>query len=153
MSNTMLGSMTEAHLRVRNFLNGKFGTEMPDALYTFDLDECIDASLTEAGVLLEQDKDFWLFELNIGRGRRAGPSEVSPRRYPGELDLAFFTKKPRDLVKYTGMVEAVANWLQDRTIDGIRFRTFTPVTPPVDIHGFTSYNGVINFEFEISMTR
>lgn len=153
MSNTMLSSMTEAHLRVRTFLNEKFGVEMPDALYTFDLDECIDASLTEAGVLLEQDKDFWLFELNIGRGRRAGPSVVSPRRYQGELDLVFFTKKPRDLVKYTGKLEEAANWLQDQTINGIRFRTFTPVNPPVDIHGFTSYNGVINFDFDIYLTR
>jgi hypothetical protein len=152
MSNTMLSSMTESHLRVRSYLNDKFAAEKPDALYTFDLDECIDASLAESGVLLEQDQDFWLFELNIERGRRAGPSVVSPRRYRGELDLAFFTKKPRDQVKYTGMLEAVADWLQDQTINGIRFRTFNP-TSPVDIHGFTSYNGVIVFEFDIYLTR
>lgn len=152
MSNTMLPSMTEVHARLRSYLYQKFEQELPGALFTFSLDEALDASVADCGVLLEQDEDFWLFELHIERGRRAGPSAVAPRRYTGELDLAFFTKAPRDMVKYTGMLEAVANWLQDQTINGIRFRTFIPVSP-VAIHGFTSYSGVINFEFEIYLTR
>lgn len=152
MSNTMLTSMTEVHARVRDHLYAQFDALMPNALYTFDLDTAIDAGNGDAGPLLAQDDDFWLFELHIERGRRAGPSEVSPRRYTGELDVAFFTKAPRDTVRHTGTLEAVANWLQDQTINGVRFRTFIPVAP-VSIHGFTSYSGVINFGFEINLTR
>ncbi|MNY26489.1 hypothetical protein D3C86_1603420 [compost metagenome] len=55
-------------------------------------------------------------------------------------------------VLYGQQVEAVADWFQDRTVDGMRFRTFLP-TPAVPLRGFTTYNGVIDFEFEINLTR
>jgi hypothetical protein len=47
-------------------------------------------------------------------------------------------------------MEAVANWFQDQTISGIRFRGYLP-TPAIPLHGFTAYNGVINLEFEITL--
>lgn len=147
--NTMLSSMTEVEERIRNYVHSKVTPEM---LYAFDLTECEDTSDNGAGVLVEQNKDFWLFEIVIDNGKRAGPGQHSPRRYYGSLDLAFFTKAARDKVKFTRMLEDVANWFQDQTIDGIRLRTFIP-SSTVPIHGFTAYNGVINLEFEINLSR
>lgn len=147
--NTMLSSLTELEVRVRNYIASKVTPEM---LYAFDFIEGLDLSDNDEGVLLEQDSDFWMFELDIQRTRRAGPSRVSPRKVYGSLDIAIFTKAPRDKVKFNTLLEGVANWFQDETVDGIRFRTYLP-TPPVPMHGFTSYNGVINFEFEIALSR
>lgn len=147
--NTMLSSLTDLEARVRDYILTKVTPEM---LYAFDFVEGQDLSENDAGVLLEQNQDFWLFELNIVRTGRAGPSRVSPRRAWGELDIAIFTKAPRDKVKFNTLLEGVANWFQDETVDGIRFRTFLP-TSTVPMHGFTSYNGVINFEFEIALSR
>lgn len=150
--NTMLNSASELELRFRKYAREKMAEFRPADLFTFDLDEGVDAGPMDAGAVLEQDEDFWLLELAIGTGRRAGPGWVSPRRYWGELSLALFTKKPRDKVLYTGMLESMANWFQDQTIEGIRFRTYIP-TQTVPMRGFTSYNGVINFEFEINLMR
>lgn len=147
--NTMLSSLTELEVRVRNYVVSKVSPEM---LYAFDFVEGQDLSDNDAGVLLEQDADFWMFELDVQGTGRAGPSRVSPRRVRGALDISIFTKSPRDKVKFNTLLEGVANWFQDETVDGIRFRTFLP-TPAVPMHGFTSYNGVINFEFEIALSR
>lgn len=144
--NTQSDSLKDGEIRIRNYVHGKVTSDM---LYAFDFTEGTDVSVNEVGVLLEQDQDFWLFEPRIARTGRAGPSWVSPRRAYGELDVTLFTKAPRDKVKFTGKVESVADWFQDQTISGIRFRTFTP-TDPVAMHGFTAYSGVINYEFEIN---
>jgi hypothetical protein len=149
MSNFMLGSLTELDTRVRDFLRTKV---TPDMLYGYDFVEGLDVSVNDAGALLEQDKDFWLFELNVDQVGRAGPSQVAPRRVQGSLDISLFTKAPRDKVKYGRKVEAVANWFQDQTINGIRFRTFVPVAP-APLQGFTAYGGVTNIEFEIYVQR
>lgn len=149
MSNFMLGSLTELDTRFRDWLLTKV---TPDMRYGYDFVEGLDVSVNDAGVLLQQDNDFWLFELDIDGVGRAGPSQVAPRRVSGRLDVSLFTKGPRDKVKYGRKVEAVANWFQDQTINGIRFRTFTPV-PPAPLHGFTAYGGVTNIEFEIYVQR
>lgn len=149
MTDFMLASLTDLDVRFRNWLRTQV---TPDMLYGYDFVEGLDVSVNDAGVLLEQDKDFWLFELNIEDTRRAGPSQVAPRRIAGSLDVSLFTKAPRDKVKYGRKVDTVAEWFQDRTVDGIRFRTFTPV-PPAALHGFTAYGGVTNIEFEIYVQR
>ena len=149
MTDFMLGSLTELDTRFRDWLRTKV---TPDMLYGYDFTEGLDVSVNDAGALLEQDKDFWLFELNINDTGRAGPSEVAPRRVLGSLDVSLFTKAPRDKVKYGRKVDTVAEWFQDRTINGIRFRTFTP-TPPAPLHGFTAYGGVTNIMFEIYVQR
>ncbi|QYW06471.1 hypothetical protein uan_059 [Pseudomonas phage UAntarctica] len=147
--NTMLSSLTEVETRVRSYIRSKVTPEM---LYAFDFVEGLDLSDNDAGVLLEQDKDFWMMEITIERTGRAGPSRVSPRRVQATLDIAIFTKAPRDKVKFNTLLEGVANWFQDETVDGMRFRTYLP-TSTVPMHGFTSYNGVINFDFEIALSR
>lgn len=149
MSDFMLGSLTELDTRFRDWLRTKV---TPDMRYAFDFVEGLDVSVNDAGALLEQNNDFWLFELNIDDTGRAGPSQVAPRRAVGSLDVSLFTKSPRDKVKYGRKVDTVAEWFQDRTINGIRFRTFAPV-PPAALHGFTAYGGVTNIEFEIYVQR
>lgn len=149
MTDFMLGSLTELDTRFRNWLRTKV---TPDMLYGYDFTEGLDVSANDAGVLLEQNNDFWLFELSINDTGRAGPSHVAPRRVEASLDVSIFTKAPRDKVKYGRMVDTVSEWFQDRTIDGMRFRTFTPV-PPAPLHGFTAYGGVTNIMFEIYVQR
>lgn len=141
-------SMVAAEKLFRDYVYSKVSPEM---LYAFDFAEGTDVSSNAVGALLEQDNDFWLFEWYIDDVGRAGPSRVSPRRYWGTLDISVFTKAPRDKVKFTGMLENVANWFQDETVSGIRFRTFLP-TPAAPLKGFTSYSGVINFDFETPPT-
>lgn len=141
-------SMVAAEKLFRDYVYSKVSPEM---LYAFDFAEGTDVSSNAVGALLEQDTDFWLFEWYIDDVGRAGPSRVSPRRYWGTLDISVFTKAPRDKVKFTGMLENVANWFQDETVSGIRFRTFLP-TPAAPLKGFTSYSGVINFDFETPPT-
>ena len=142
-------SMNEAEKMFRDHVYAKAPA---DLLYAFDFAEGIDVSSNAVGPLMEQDDDFWLFEWYIDTVGRAGPSTTSPRRYWGTLDISVLTKAPRDKVKFTGMLESVANWFQDETVSGIRFRTFLP-TPAAPLKGFTSYSGVINFEFETSPTK
>lgn len=150
--NTMSDSVVHAEVRFRKFAQAQMALQRPNEIYTFDLEEGIDASPEGVGAVFDQNENFWLLQFNIATGGRAGPGVVSPRRYWGELDLSVFVKGPRDRIRYTGMLENLAGWFRDQTIEGIRFRTFIP-TPPAAIRGFTSYNGVINFEFEISPTR
>lgn len=145
----MPDSMVAAEKLIRDYIFTKVSNDM---LYAFDFNEGLDVSSNAAGCLLEQDEDFWLFEWYIDRTGRAGPSVASPRRCWGSLDISLLTKAPRDKMKFTGMLEPVADWFQDETISGVRFRTFLP-TPAAPLKGFTSYAGVINFEFETPQTR
>lgn len=149
MSNFMLASLTDLEVRLRKYVDSKV---TPDMLYAFDFVEGWDCSENNAGQLMDQNADFYMFEANLDNTGRAGPSWVSPGRAWGQLDLSIFTKAPRDKVKYSRLLEAVAGWFMDDTVDGIRFRSFLP-TPPAPVNGFTSYNGVINFEFEIAYNR
>lgn len=144
--NTQLSSQTELEIRFRNYVDGKVS---PQTRYAYDLAEGLDLSDNKSGDLFKQNNDFVLFELGITDVRRAGPSVVSPTRVWGTLDLSLFTKATRDKVTFGGELEAFANWFQNETISGIRFREYVP-TSVVPLHGFTSYNGVINFEFEIA---
>lgn len=150
--NTMSDSLVHAETRFRIFAMATMAAAYPDALFTFDLEEGVDACPRSVGAVFDQDEDFWLLQFNIETGNRAGPGTASPHRYWGELDIALFVKGPRDKIRYTGMLENLADAFHSRTIEGIRFRTFIP-TPPAPVRGFTSYNGVINFEFEISLAR
>ncbi|WP_443699593.1 hypothetical protein [Pseudomonas sp.] len=144
--NTQLSSQMELEVRFRNYVDDKVPADMR---YAYVLEEGMDLGATRAGMLFQQNKEFYLFELVIDDVNLAGPSVVSPTRVWGTLDLTLFTKAPRDKVEFGTKLEQVANWFQRSTISGIRFRTYMPTTV-VPLHGFTSYNGVINFEFEIA---
>lgn len=139
-------SLVEAEVRIRKYVASQAATGM---LYGFDFEEGFDFSLQDVGSLLEQENDFWLFECHVMRTGRAGPGQNSPRRAWCEMDITLFTKQARDKIRFTSQVEAVSNWFADKTIDGIRFRSFEP-TPATPLHGFTAYGGVINYQFEIA---
>lgn len=149
MTDFMPESIADMEVRIRSYIDSKV---TPDMLYAFDFIEGWDCGAREVGLLLEQNDEFYMFETSLNRTGRAGPSWVSPGRGWGTLDISIFTKQPRDKVKYTRLLEIVAGWFMDDTVDGIRFRSFLP-TPPAPVNGFTSYNGVINFEFEIAYNR
>lgn len=142
-------SITDMEVRLRTYIDSKV---TPDMLYAFDFVEGWDCSNNNAGLLMEQNADFYMFETSLDRTGRAGPSWVSPGRGWGTLDIAIFTKQPRDKVTYSKALETIAGWFIDETVNGIRFRSYLP-TPPAPVNGFTSYNGVINFEFEIAYNR
>jgi len=145
----MLSSAMACEKVIREYVRSRIAAGVP---YAYEMEEGLDLSELGVGELFKQSMDFWLFEVSYEAVRRAGPGHEAPRRYWGTLDLSLFTQAPRDKVRYGTQLEEVANWFQDSTINGIRFRSFVP-TPAVPIRGFTSYNGVINFEFEINIAR
>lgn len=149
MTDFMPESLTDMEIRLRTYIDSKVPPEM---LYAYDFIEGLDCSDNNVGLLMEQNAEFYMFETSISGTGRAGPSWVSPGRAAGTLDISIFTKAPRDKVKYSRLLETVAGWFMDDTVNGIRFRSYLP-TPPAPVNGFTSYNGVINFEFEIAYNR
>lgn len=146
---SMLNDAADFLTRTRDVV---FANAPANMLFTFDQDEFVDMSAQQAGPLLRQDNDFWLFETEIDDTRRAGPSMVSPTRCYGSLLIKLYSKRPRDEVRGLRALEEVADWFADRTIQGIRFRTFLPLTTGKE-SGFTSYRGVITTDFEIRPKR
>lgn len=119
----------------------------PDYSYSFDPLEAMDMSSKAKGPLHNQNSDFLYFEHTLIRSFRVGPTKVAPTRYQGELYISYMTKKPFSL-NNVKIIEQVANWFSEQTVDGIRFRTFTPYPVGKD-RGFTTYQGVVPFDFEL----
>lgn len=142
-------SINDMEVRLRSYIDSKVS---PGQLYAFDFLEGWDCSDNKVGLLMEQNEDFHMFEISLDRTGRAGPSWVSPGRGWGTLDLSIFTKCRGNKVKYSKDLEIIAGWFMDETVNGIRFRSYLP-TPPAPVNGFTSHNGVINFDFEIAYNR
>lgn len=115
--------------------------------YTFDVFTFEDASALGYGDLTKQDAAFLLFTSEIMNSRRAGPSLVSPTRYYADLRIEYRTKTPKTLADCR-ILESVANEFAEKTVGGIRFRTFTPM-PARKSEGFIVYSGIIDFDFEI----
>lgn len=115
--------------------------------YTIDPLEAMDMSDFGSGPLYDQNSDFLTFEHVIINSFRVGPTKVAPTRYQGDLIISYNTKKPYQ-PNNGKILEQAAKWFQEQTVDGIRFRTFTPYPVGKD-RGFTSYTGVIPFDFEL----
>lgn len=115
--------------------------------YTIDPLEAMDMSGLGSGPLYDQNNDFLTFEYVIINSFRVGPTKVSPTRYQGDLIITYNTKQPYQ-PNNGKILEQAANWFHEQTVDGIRFRTFTPY-PVGKERGFTSYAGVIPFDFEL----
>lgn len=120
----------------------------PTLRYAFDFTEDTDVGDTAAGPLFKQDQDFLLLETEVEQSERAGPSVASPLRYYGSLYVSAMTKTSGKDLTHLRNLEDFSAWYADKTIRGIRFRTFTPTGNP-RLMGFTAYTGVINFDFEI----
>lgn len=120
----------------------------PTLRYAFDFTEDTDVGDTAAGPLFKQDQDFLLLETEVEQSERAGPSVASPLRYYGSLYVSVLSKSSGKDLTHLRNLEDFSAWYADKTIRGIRFRTFTPTGNP-RLLGFTAYTGVINFDFEI----
>ena len=114
---------------------------------TFDQDTMEDVTSRALGDLTRQDSSFIHFHVEMLNSRRVGPTQHAPTRYFADLYIGYFTKNP-STIKDVKLQEQIANWFAEQTIDGVRFRTFTPF-PKSKEHGFTQYLGVIDFDFEL----
>lgn len=139
----MRKSFVDAHIAVQDHV---FSLGLDDP-FSFNLDTAEDNSAKGLGVLTHQNDPFFLFDVELLDSYRAGPSFVSPTRYPGVLTIAYLTKEPSTVLSYKRL-EKVAKEFWEQTISGVRFRTFTP-HPTNDVEGFTSYAGEMNFDFEL----
>ena len=120
--------------------------------FCFGLGDDTDAGQTAAGPLFKQDGDFFMFEAEIVDVERAGPSRSSPFRCFGTLGFSLMTKNSSRELHHRKLLEQTARWFADKTIRGIRFRSFLPVST-TQLIGFTSYSGVINFDFEMTQEQ
>lgn len=141
----MKASITEALIHCREAV---FDSVDPGTRFAFGLADDTDAGNTAAGPLFKQDRDFFLFEFDVDTTRRAGPGVNSPTRCWGTLAISLQTKDQGREIRFMRQLEQAASWFAEKTVRGIRFRTFTPL-PRSRLIGFTSYQGVINFDFEM----
>lgn len=137
--------IADAHAAIREIA---IDLAAPTLRYAFDFSEDTDVGLLAAGPLFKQDGDFLLLESVVEQGGRAGPSLASPLRYAGSLFLSVMTKDSGKDLSHLRNLEDFSSWYADKTIRGIRFRTFIPTGNP-RLMGFMSFTGVINFEFEL----
>lgn len=136
-------SVTDAYVVIRRKANSLTLTKD----YTFDVNTF--NSVTDPYVkLVEEDNSFFSFHHEILNSYRAGPSLVSPTRYMGDLRIELWDKEGLDEMSAYKELEEVANEFAESTIEGIRFRTFTPM-PTRTTEGFTIYSGIIDFDFEL----
>ncbi len=142
----MKTSITEALIDCREVV---FDNATAGMRFAFGLADDTDAGDTASGPLFKQDLDFALFEFDVDSSRRAGPGTFSPTRHWGTAAISIQTKEAGREIFYMRQLEQYASWFAEKTIRDIRFRTFTPL-PRSRLIGFTSYQGVINFDFEVT---
>lgn len=142
----MLQSMTDSLAFIREIV---FEQVAPGTRFAFSFTDDADVGDLQAGPLFDQNEEFFLFEAEIADIKRAGASAVSPTRCRGELVVSLLTKDSMREIPNKRRLEEVSNWFAEQTIRGIRFRTFTPLST-TKVMGFTSYSGVLNFDFDIS---
>ncbi len=142
----MKSSITDALIACREVV---FDSAQPGTRFAFCTSDDEDAGDSQAGPLFKQDEDFVIFEFDVDSARRAGPGALSPTRHWGTAAISIQTKTQGREIFYMRQLEQYANWFAEKTIRSIRFRTFTPL-PRSRLIGFTSYQGVINFDFEVT---
>lgn len=119
----------------------------PTLRFTFEPMSARDVSGQYVGSLFEQNEAFVMFEAEIDDTRRAGPSQASPGRAYGGLTICLYTKNIDNAIADSRLVEVFSGWFAEKTVKGIRFRTFVPLKPS-KLMGFTVYSGMLNFDFE-----
>lgn len=136
-------SVVDAQIVIMNHVKAKAG----DLPYTFNTMTFVDSSESAKGNLLAQNDPFLIVDIVPGTSKRVGPSKVSPTRYWYTLYLTYMTKKINH-VKDAKLLEEIGEWFREQTVDGIRFRTFTPY-PIGNDQGFTYFQCMIPFDFEL----
>lgn len=142
----MLQSMTDSLAFIREIV---FEQVAAGTRFSFSFTDDQDVGDLHSGPLFDQNEDFFLFEAEVVDTKRAGASSISPTRCYGELAISLLTKNGTREIPNKRQLEEVSNWFAEKTIRGIRFRTFTPLST-AKVMGFTSYSGVLNFDFDIS---
>ena len=137
-------SIVDAELIIRTTALTKNAGVYP---VTFDLHTMEDVTEQRKGDLFAQDSPFLQFHTEIISTGRVGPTTIAPTRIVANLFFAYFTKEP-SYIKDAKLQEQIGNWFAEQTIDGVRFRTFTPYLKSKE-NGFTQYLGVIDFDFEL----
>lgn len=141
-------TITEATLVPHTHVHKMMAEHYPDMCYTLDALEFKDMSRRAKGRLYSQNDSFFIFDVIPARSsRRVGPAKIAPTRHWFELHITLMTKHPEH-VKNAKLLETVAGWFEESTVDGVRFRTFTTYPIGKD-SGFTFYQGVIPFDFEL----
>lgn len=144
----MKQDLSEVEIVIRSTaILGVTGTNIPLA---FDYSNPQDVTNSVKGDLFKQNLPFLLVENDLVSSYRVGPSQVSPTRYTGDLHIQFFTKSP-NVIADLKFIEEFAKHFAERTIDDVRFRTFTPFSRRID-NGFTLVSGMIEFDFELYRT-
>lgn len=151
----MKTSIVDAEKIIRNVVIDQLGFEstervavgLPNNLkYTFDT-ETYESFYGDAPDLYKQNYPFLVIESEILNSARIGPAKETATRYWCDLHITFLTKDD-DRITSLEVMEQVATWFQEQTLEGVRFRTYTPYPTRKD-NGFTAYPGVISYDFEI----
>lgn len=143
----MYASIADAMIEIRRIIHGNLTAT--DSL-TYSMGETDDAGPAGRGDLSKQNEPWYVIETVIDDKQKAGPGVFSPRRVWGGLDVTYLTKDRLDDIGSFSKMEQVGSWFEGRTINGIRFREFTPTTTNGRIFGFNSYAGTIALEFELN---
>jgi hypothetical protein len=136
-------SIVDAEIVIRNRV---FEVMLTEA-FTFNTDSFEDASQHGLGNLLQQNQEFWVFQTTTDVSYRVGPTVGAPTRLEGTLEVALYTKNPSAIADQR-KIEWVTDKFSEQTLSGVRFRTFVPYKANTE-RGFTSYKGVIHFDFEL----
>lgn len=136
-------SITDAEVTIRDTV-AAMGLTQP---YTFDLNTFEDNSANGLGNLMEQNEPFFVFSSEVVDTKRTGPSIQAATRLYCDLLISYYTKEPVLLIDLK-LTEQVAGNFAEKTLQDVRFRTFTPYPPGVR-NGFTKYDGVIDYQFEL----
>lgn len=141
----MLDNITEVRRVIRKRVLDNLGGE--DAV-CFTLDESTDAGPNQRGDLFDQNKPFYMVEIEIDEVVATGPGSHAWRRVMARVDLAYLTKDRLDDLNSHARLEAAGGWFADQTLDGIRFRNFVPIDEGRFL-GFQRYTATVPFECEI----
>lgn len=121
--------------------------EKSDLPFTMDINSYASMSPLKDGDLFRQNEPFLIIEPVFDNTFRVGPTVIAPTRHYCTLRITYLTKSP-DFFADKELLESVGNWFAEQTHEQVRFRTFTPY-PVSKANGFTAYDGVIHFDFEL----
>lgn len=121
--------------------------DLSEVPFTMDLNGYLSMSPLKDGDLFRQNSPFLILEPVFNGTHRVGPTQVAPTRHYCTLRITYLTKTP-DFFTDKKLLESVGNWFAEQTIEQVRFRTFTPY-PISKANGFTAYDGVVHFDFEL----
>lgn len=135
--------ITDVHRLVHKTVRTNLGAEEH---LCFNYDHAQDVLHPKTTDLFKQDKDFYFVEVLIDSVQKAGPGVYTRNRVFGGIEITLYAK-PWEPLSAMDRLEQVGRWFSQKTIEGVRFREFTPTGDGRD-SGFNSYSATLAFEFE-----